>query len=134
MPHQFLPHTSEIKFQASGKTLDAAFEAAVEAFAEFVSNGNKVKSAKAKIIDVAGDDRESLLYNFIEELITLVDAEHFLAVKAKVTMRGNNLRAELFGDTTEKYDGLNHVKAPTFSEMFVRQDPKGWMLQAVIDV
>mgnify|MGYP001172713301 CR=1 FL=1 len=131
---KFLPHTSEIKFKAWGKTLNEAFENSVLAFAEFVANENKLKASKGKVVTISGDDRESLLYNFLEELISLIDSEEFVVVKATVTLRGNNLLAEIYGDDASNYKGIQNVKAPTYSEMYVKQTSKGWEVQVVLDV
>lgn len=86
------------------------------------------------MISVSGDDSESLLYNFIDELIYLFDAESFIPVKAKVTLMGFNLKAELFGDDAKNYKDLDSIKAATYSEMFIKKNKDIWTAQAVVDV
>lgn len=134
MKYEFLEHTADVKFKAYGKTLNEAYGNVVLAMADLISKGVKIKSRKGKIIEVKGEDKESLLYNFVEEIIYLLDAENFVVVKGDVTIRGNNLRAELFGDDASEYDGLDHVKAATYAEMFVKKGKEGWEVQAVVDV
>lgn len=134
MNYEFLEHTADIKFRAYGKTLNEAFENSVLAFAEFVGKGNKIKSRKGKVIRVSGNDKQSLFYNFLEELIFLLDSERFVVVKGSVNIMGNNLKAELFGDDVKNYSGLDHVKASTYSEMEIREVDGGWVVQAVLDV
>ena len=132
---KFLEHTADIKFQVFGETLAEIFENSVLAFANYVSNDQKISSGKGKIINVSGEDSESLLYNFFDELIYLLDAENFIATKAKVTLRGNNLKAELFGDSASKYEGLKQIKAATYAEMFIKKLSSGnWQAQVVLDV
>ncbi len=133
-PYKFLSHTADIKFQAYGETLNEAFENAVLAVSQVLSKEQPIKSRKGKVINVFGDDMESLLYNFLEEIIFLLDTENFLVAKAEVTTRGNNLRAELFGDDASNYSGLTNIKSPTYSEMYVKKTEDGWELQAVLDV
>jgi SHS2 domain-containing protein len=130
----FLPHTADIKFRSYGRTLNEAFENAVLAVADILSKEQTIKSRKGKVIDVFGDDMESLLYNFLEEILYLLETENFVTAKAAVTMRGNNLKAELFGDDASNYSGLSHIKSPTYSEMYVKKTNAGWELQAVLDV
>ena len=91
-------------------------------------------SKKKKKIEVEGSDKESLLYNFIEELIYLVDAEGFVVSEGKVKIKGNKLSGELLGDDTDNYSDLDHIKAATYAEMYVRKKVKGWEVQTVIDV
>ena len=134
MKYKFLKHTADIKFQVYGKTLNEIFENAVLAVSEYISRGAKIKSAKGKVIEVAGTDIENLLYNFLDELIYLLDAENFIVVKSEVFIRGNNLRAELFGDDVSNYKGLDPIKAATYSEMYVKKTADGWEAQVVMDV
>ncbi len=128
----FLEHTADIKFRAFGKTMNEVIENCVEAMAEYMSD-SKIKPAKGKKIDVRGEDNESLLYNFLDEIIYLIDAENFVACKADVTTRGYNLHAELYGDDTSKYN-LKQIKSATYAEMYVKQNIKGWEAQVVLDV
>lgn len=132
--YEFLEHTADIKLKLYGSTLQEIFENSVLAVAEYMSEGKKISPSKVKIIDVKGDDVNSLLYNFIEDILYLVDAEGFIPAKASITMRGNNLHAELYGDSTKKYT-LKHIKAPTYAEMIVKNDSnKRWIAQLVLDV
>lgn len=135
MKYEFLDHTADVKIRTYGKTLEEAFSNLVLAFSEFVGKNDKIKPRKGKIVDISGSDRESLLYNFIDEMIYLIDAEGFVVAKGEVFFRGNNLRAEFYGDDAKNYKGLDYFKAATYSEMKIEQDSKGnWSLTVVIDV
>ncbi|MBX4211998.1 archease [Candidatus Pacearchaeota archaeon] len=133
MKFTFLEHTADIKFKAYGGTVNELFENAAEALSSYLSHGDKIKSKKGKTIQVSGTDYESLLYSFLDELIFLVDAENFVTARADVQLRGFNLKAELYGDETKGYD-LDHIKAATYAEMYVKKTPKGWEAQVVLDV
>ena len=130
---EFLEHTADIKIKLYGITLQEVFENGVLAFADYVSSSKNISSNKGKVIDVKGDDTSSLLYNFFDELIYLIDAEHFITAKASITLRGNNLHAELYGDSTDKYN-LKQVKAATYAEMSVEKKRNGWEAIVVLDV
>lgn len=131
---EFLEHTADIKLKLYGSTLQEIFENAILAVADYMSEGKRIESRKGKVIDVKGDDENSLLCNFIDELLYLVDAEYFIATKGAVFLRGNNLHAELYGDDTRKYV-LKHIKAATYAEMLIKKSQKyGWVAQLVLDV
>ena len=134
MKYRFLNHTADIKFQVYGKDLNEIFENAVEAVAEYISRGQKIKTSKGKVIEVFGNDLESLFYKFLDELVYLLDAENFIAAKADITIRGFNLKAELFGDNASNYKDLDAIKAATYAEMYIKKTPKGIEAQAVLDV
>jgi SHS2 domain-containing protein len=133
----FLEHTADIKFRAFGASLEQAFENVVLAFSRYVSANEKLKANKKKTIELKATDNESLLYAFIDELIYLLDAEHFAVMTAQVKIEGGKLKAKLAGVNTKGLR-LNHVKAATYAEMYVRKvrygSQEAWEAQAVIDV
>lgn len=131
--YEFLEHTADIKLKLYGSTLQEIFENSILAVNEYMSEGKKISLSTWKVIDVSGDDEKSLLLNFIDELLYLVDAESFIACKGKVTLRGNNLHAEIYGDST-KHHTLKHIKAATFAEMLIKKEKSGWIAQLVLDV
>jgi len=135
---EFIEHTADIKFKAFGKTLNGAFENSAAAVSNVISRGKKVKTGKRKKISVKGKDNEALLYNLIEEILYLLEVENFITAKAKVKVAGNGkelgLNAELFGDDVKNYKDLDHVKSPTYHEMYVKKTKSGWETQVVVDV
>lgn len=134
MKFRFLEHTADIKFQAYGKSINEVFENSILAVFDYISRGEKIKPQKGKIIDVSGTDYESLFYNLLDEIIYLIDAESFITAKAKITILGYNLHAELYGDNTKNYKDLDQIKAATYAEMYIKKTDRGWEAQAVLDV
>ena len=132
-PFTFLDHTADIKIKVLGRTLDEIFQNTVLALADYTNAGETITSKKGKVIEVIGTDTPSLLSNFIDELLYLIDAEHFVPAKATILLRGNNLKAELFGDDTKNYH-LTHVKAATYAEMEIKKVKSGWEAIVVLDV
>lgn len=133
LPFTFLDHTADIKIQIQGSTLNEIFEHTVQAVAHYINSGDPITPRKGKVIEVQGTDTPSLLANFIDELLYLIDAEHFAPAKASVLLRGNNLKAEIFGDDTSKYH-LTHIKAATFADMEIKKGKSGWEAIVVLDV
>jgi SHS2 domain-containing protein len=83
-----------------------------------------------------GKDLESLMYNFLEQLIILLDSENFFLSKAKVKIDEKKmaLSAELHGDDAKNYKIGLDVKAITYNEMFVKKVKDKWACQVVLDV
>lgn len=129
----FLEHTSDIKFRVFGKSTDELFENSVLAFSNYLCGEKKINSKKGKVIEVNGTDTKSLFYNFFDELIYLVDVEHFIPARAEVLLRGNNLKAELYGDDSFNYE-IKQIKAATYAEMEIKKKDSGWEAQFVLDV
>ena len=130
---KMLEHTADIKFLINGKDLNGIFENSARAFSNYISSGEKIKSIKKKEIKLEADNIESLLYQFIDNLIYLLDAEDFAVSTAKININDNYLTAELFGDNTKNYH-LNHVKAATYAEMYIKKKGTTYEAQIVLDV
>jgi len=133
---EFLEHTADVKFRAFGKNLEEVFENSGLALISSQYKG-KVKAIKKKKIKVKGKDNEALLYNFLEEVLILLE-KGFLTSKIKVKIKGQKLEADLVGDDIKNYEVSVDVKAVTYNQMFVREEKKGkqkiWVAQVVIDV
>ncbi|MFH1430966.1 MAG: archease [Nanoarchaeota archaeon] len=135
MKYKFLEHTADVKFQSYGNSLEEAFENAVYALAEAIKGKIKVKGKIKKKFAVKGNDKESILYNFLEEFLFLLDSEGFLISKVeKLKIKDNKLSAEISGDRAENYKFSNNVKAITYNSMFVKENKGGWVCQVVLDV
>jgi SHS2 domain-containing protein len=130
---KFLEHTADIKFRVSAKTEENLFGETARAFCQYVSGKKNVTGRKKKNILVEGQDNCEMLYNFVDELIFLLDSESFLATDAKVKFTKKGLNAELSGDDAKNYD-LCQVKAATYAEMYVKKIKNEWEAQVVLDV
>ena len=93
-----------------------------------------VNLGSEKEITIKADNSEQLLYKFLDEIIYLLDADKFIVAKAKVQIANNELSALLEGDSTLNYKDLDHVKAATYAEMYIKENLKGWEAQVVLDV
>lgn len=132
----FLEHTADIKFQAFGKNLKEVFKNSSEAVFNSMYSG-KVKEKDKFIIKIKGNDLESLMYNFLEEFLFLMDSKNFFLSRIKIISLDEKkleLKAEIFGDDVKNYK-LNHdFKAVTYNEMFVKKINGIWTAQVVMDI
>jgi SHS2 domain-containing protein len=147
MKFKFLEHTADMKFQAFGKNLEEMFANSALGMFNAMHEG-KVKEKKKIKIKAKGKDFESLLYNFLEELLVLFDGDNFFLSKVsnikihhsvypKLRNKGAKkftLEAEVVGDDAKNYTISIDVKAITYHEMFVKQKEGKWICQIVLDV
>ena len=133
MKFKFLEHTADAKFQAFGNSLEEAFSNAALAFTSVMIDYKKIKPITTKNISAKGTDLKNLLYNFLEQLIILVDTQNFIVSKVNnLKIKNNTLTAELSGDNLQNYEVHNHIKAVTYSEMEIKEKP--YMVQVVVDI
>ena len=143
MKYKFLPHTADVKFQAFGNSLEECFANAGMALVEIICK-EKIKPVKRKTIRVKARDRESLLYNFLEEFLYLIEVGDFLVGEIreiKITSKKNKknrydkeLVAEVWGDEISNYETEGDVKAITYNDMFVVKEGDRFKCQVVVDV
>ena len=131
---EFLEHTADVKFQAWGKTLEEAFSNCALAVSKTLCQ-ELIKRKKTYKIKAYGQDNESLLYNFLEELLYLFDTENFILARVKeIKIKDNKLTAKVIGDNVEKYEIKAYIKSPTYNDMFIKKEKDKWIAQVVMDV
>ncbi|ASJ16461.1 archease [Thermococcus chitonophagus] len=134
-------HTADIGIRGYGDSLEEAFEAVAIALFDVIVDVNKVEKKEVREIEVEGDDLESLLYNFLEELLVIHDIEGLVFRDFEVKIERVNgkyrLKAKAYGEKfdPEKHEPKEEVKAITYHDMKIEQLPDGrWMAQLVPDI
>jgi SHS2 domain-containing protein len=130
---EFFEHTADILFKAYGKNVNEVFENAALAMFHTMSD-NKIDAKLKKKFKVKGKDYESLLYNFLEEFLILIDTDDFFLSSVKVKIKDFTLEAEAVGDSVKNYETNIDVKAVTYNNMFVKKEKEKWVAQVVLDV
>lgn len=137
MEFEYLEHTADVKFKAYGKTLEEAFRNALRASMNVMVDIQKVEGKIEKNISIESRKPESLLYDFIEELLFLFDTEGFIACDAKdieITEDEKfHIKAVLLGDPAEDHELHGDVKAVTYNDMEIKKD-EGYEIQVVLDI
>jgi len=127
---------ADAQFRAYGSSLEEAFANAALAMASIMYDYVKIKPAEEREIKIEGNDLQSLLYNFLEEILFLLDTENFLLHSVKeIKIKNNQLEAVLVGDTkVENYELFGQVKAVTYNEMKIEKEKDIYMVQVVVDI
>ncbi|MBW2990484.1 archease [Candidatus Woesearchaeota archaeon] len=83
MKYEYLDHTADLKIRAYGNTLEEAFvNTAVGGF-DFLTDTKKVKKKIEKKLELKANRLESLLYDFLEQLLFLLDTEGYILAEIK---------------------------------------------------
>ena len=130
---RFLDHTADVEFEAFGKSMDEVFENSAYALFNAMYKGKVEKKIK-KDIKVEGGNKEALLYDFLEELIYLLETQNFFLSEIKVKIKDMALTAEVWGDKASNYEISLQVKAITYHDMLVEESKGKWITQVVVDV
>jgi protein archease len=129
--YRWVEHTSELELEIAAATEPAVFLEALNAFAELVTDVPSVHSERREV-EVRGDDRESLLVAWLEELVFLAEREGFVPERAAELELGDGVvRATLRG-----HSGAPRplVKAVTLHRLLFTANGEGWRARVVLDV
>jgi len=75
---EFFDVTADIGYWAYGKTLEEVFENAALAMFNVITNTQNVAKIETKEIYIESEDKVSLLYDFLEELLVLQEVDLIL--------------------------------------------------------
>jgi len=130
-----LPHTADGKFRAYGKDIEEQFGNAVLAMFSFMFKLEDVKPKIKKKVTAKGKDEKSLLYNWLEEFLVLLDLDAFIPskieeIKIKKTDKGFEISGIILGDKVGEHQHIGSVKAMTYAEMEITPE----YAQVVVDL
>jgi SHS2 domain-containing protein len=131
MTYRWVEHTSELELEIEAATEPAVFLEALGAFAELVADEPSLDSERREV-EVRGEDRESLLVAWLEELVFLAETEGFVPERVTELDVGEGVvRATLRGHSGEP---RQLVKAVTLHRLLFTADGEGWRARVVLDV
>jgi len=132
---------ADVAFEATGKTLDELFESAGLAVTGIMVQDRKKLEAKVKReVKKQAETIEKLLFDFLDELIFLKDAEQLIFGKFEAHVKGKEGAYELIATLSgEKINPKKHqlivdAKAITMHQFEVKKTKEGWKAQVVVDV
>ncbi len=139
MKYEMLEHTADAKFRAYGSNLEEAFTNAALATGAIMADMESIEASMEKKVNVSANRKESLLYDFLEEILFLLDTENFLIKDVKslaIEKREGKfqLSAVLVGGEADKYEIFGAIKAVTYSDMFIKEEDGQVIVQVVHDL
>lgn len=141
MPYWFLEDVAiaDVAFEAEGGTLSEVFEAAALALTEVMVDLDGLVPTVARQILLTAEDRETLLFRWLAELIYLKDSVCLLFRKFEIAIREGpewELQATAWGEEIdyEKMSLRADVKAVTYHLFSLEETPQGWKARVVLDI
>ncbi|KAK7602836.1 hypothetical protein V9T40_006810 [Parthenolecanium corni] len=138
--YEYLDHTADVQLHAWGDTLKEAFEQCANAMFGYITTIDYVEMKDTLDIEAEGHDMDSLLYNFLDELLFNFCAEpYFIARKVEIKEfdRENfKIKARGFGETFEigKHPQGADIKAITYSNMQIHENEEKCELFVIVDI
>ncbi|MDD2643759.1 MAG: archease [Methanobacteriaceae archaeon] len=130
--YEFFDVTADVGFWAFGRTINEAYQNASLAMFEVMTDTKKVNQIINKKITIQSEDKVSLLYDYLEELLFLEETEFLFFSKfdlmIKKSFKDDEISYELNGTIWgehidwDKHERRSEVKAVTFHLMDVIED------------
>jgi len=138
-PFEFVDITSaDVAFVAYGKDLNELFANAALAMFEVMVNTKQVEKRIEEKISVDAYDLESLMFNWLNELLYVSDSKNlaFSEFDVKVDDRNFILEAICKGEeiSPEKHETRTVVKAATYHQMKIWKENEIWKAQVILDI
>ncbi|MBS3814954.1 MAG: archease [Hadesarchaea archaeon] len=138
---EWIDHPSDIGFRAYGEDLCEAFENAALALAEVIVDSEKVELKGEVSVELEAEDKEALLYDWLEYFLYLYGANGMIASKFEVSeikeeRDSIKLSARAWGEEfdSDRHEPRSEVKAITYHMMEINCSEEGCSVQVVVDI
>ena len=134
---EILEHTADIGFRARGRTKSEMFIAAALALESIAVELDGVRAAQVYPLAVTGEDDESLLVNWLSEVVYHLDGPRVAMSRFQIDeLSCTVLRGQGWG---EPLDAVRHppklvVKGVTYHQLRISKDSEGWCAEVYLDV
>ena len=137
MAFEILEHPADIGFRAYGATLAELFANCAQALVAIILDATDVRARERVEINAVGVDYESLLVNWLNEVLFYVDGRRMAFGEFHIT-RLEPTAIECIG-SGEARDPERHaarlvVKAVTYHQLSIRENAGGWTADVYLDI
>ena len=127
MSYKYLEHSTDAFIEVRAKNLEEAFSVAGKSVVETIIDSNNIQEIEEKNIEVKGRNLLNLLYNWLEEIVTITIADGFAIRNFSVNIKKNKEYQIISNISGEKLDIKKHnfkveIKSPTFHLMEIEEN------------
>lgn len=136
MDYETFGHEADVGIRGFGGTLEEAFEAAASALYSVMVTINHVEPKEKRIVAVSAPDRELLLVEWLNALLSLSDIERMVYSKFEINITGQSLTGTAWGETLDRgrHEAHVEVKGATYHMLKVAFENGRFVAQCVVDV
>lgn len=134
---EILEHTADIGFRAWGSTLARLFENAALAMCSISTELHDAKPRLEYPLAASGEDYESLLVNWLSEILYWTDGRQIAFREFHVAhIEPGAVSGVARGEprSPERHPARVIVKAVTYHQLKVFQDADGWTAEVYLDI
>ena len=134
---EIIDHVADVGIVAYGKDAKELFSNAALALFSLITEPESIEEKLQLDLEVSSEDMDSLLVEWLNELIYLFDVERVLFNRFDIrSLTRNELDATCYG---EGIDSIKHkiklgVKAATYHMLKLEQNGDGYKAQIILDI
>ena len=134
---EIIDHTADIGIIAYGTDVEELFSNAALALFSLITELESIEEKSHLNLKVSSEDRDSLLVEWLNELIYFFDAKHILCNRFYIeSLTHTELKATCYG---EGFDPMRHkikrgVKAATYHMLKLDKNSNGYKAQIILDI
>jgi len=135
--YEIFDHTADLGLRVRATDLNSLFaEAAQALFSVIVADLSAVRPRQAIHLKLAGQARDDLLFDWLDELVYTFETRHLVLSEFDVSLHDKGLSATARGEPLDpQRHGLGHeVKAITYHGLKVQRQADGWLAEVILDI
>ncbi len=129
--------TSDVMFEAYGKTVEELFVNASLALFEVVCQIKKIKPEKSINVKAEGEDLKDLLYNWLSNLLAQSEINELFFCKFDIKIKKNSkytATGKALGEPITKEKGETVVKGITYYKFKLEKTKEGYIARIACDI
>jgi SHS2 domain-containing protein len=133
---EILEHTADIGIIAYGADLKQAFANAAKGLSSLITDPGGVEERLHRDIALSAADEESLLVDWLNELVFYFDTEGIIFRRFEISrLDSHHLKARGYGEkvASSKHQIKRGVKAATYHMLKIEKN-KGYRVQVIFDI
>ena len=136
MDYETFEHEADVGIRGFGGSLEEAFQNAAAALYSVMVNISTVESKERRTVTVSAPERELLLVEWLNALLSLSDIERMVFSKFEVAIEGAQLTGTAWGEGLDRSRHEPHVevKGATYHMLSVTEREGRYTAQCVVDV
>jgi SHS2 domain-containing protein len=133
---EIIDHTADVGIRAYGANMQQAFANAAKAMFSLITGLDTVRVALHRDVEVSAPDKETLLVEWLNELVYIFDVERLLFIGFDIiSITPTSLRARCRGEKVDKsrHEIKTGIKSATYHQVKV-EDNGGCRVQVYLDI
>lgn len=134
---EVIEHTADIGIRSFGDTEEEAFENAAAGMFSLVANMDDIRETREFPIEVEAEDSETLLVEWLNELLYIFESNRVLLKRFQVEELGENrLKGKAWGEPLDesRHELGTDIKAVTYHMLKVEKTGTGWEADVIFDI